>query len=88
METIIIRLIVRRHGKPATYIELPPNTDTKFMEQSLKNFKKQFNCNGCITANNIIHLQGDKRELVRDYLVTIHEMNINNIQILDDIIER
>ena len=76
-QIIHIRVFKRNANKYITIIE---NLSASNIETLLKQFKKNFNCNGSI-SNKVIHLQGDQRIKVKEYLITNKITDKDNISV-------
>ena len=44
-------------------------------------FKQKFSCGGSVSADNVIKLNGDKREEVKEYLMTKYSLEGSQIKI-------
>lgn len=79
---IVIKHIKKNHDRGVTYIE---NLSTLFSEKQIvfiiKDLKKLLMCNGTL-QDNIMKLQGDRCQYVRDYLT--RECGCNEQQICID----
>ncbi len=79
-----IRIRQRNGRKCWTYVEnlehLNDTDDEKFMEKLNKEFKKRFSCNGNI-KDDVVQLQGDHRDGVKDILVRKFKVKEKNIKI-------
>jgi translation initiation factor 1 len=66
---IIVRLEMRRYGKPTTLIE---GLDPKHLDINniTKKLKRKLACGGS-TKNSQIILQGDHRDVIKDYLIEL-----------------
>lgn len=66
---IIVRLEMRRYGKPTTLIE---GLDPKHLDigNITKKLKRKLACGGS-TKNSQIILQGDHRDVIKDYLIEL-----------------
>lgn len=79
---IDIELKKRGAKKSNTYIK-NWNLSKSELKEHLKKLKQKLGCNGSIKNENcegkkfIVHLQGDKREIVKDYLISIGEKESN-----------
>jgi translation initiation factor SUI1 len=70
---IAIRTVKNEGRKTVTTISGFTN-GSGYVKRLLKQLRQYFNCNGCLTIDDrlgfIIHLQGDIKNLIFDYLVS------------------
>lgn len=83
-QKIHIRIFQRTNKKYITIIQNTEQLDSDD-KNLLKQFKNKLCCNGHIKEHkeygNVIQLQGDKREDLRDILVTNYSINPESIEI-------
>ena len=78
-----IGLTRKSENKFITYIRCPPNIDSNLKVIVLKDLKRLYNCNGCVDLDGQVKVSGDRREAIRNYLTEIHNVNINEITIIE-----
>ena len=66
--------IKQRNGrKSITFVEnielINKSNQPNFMDKIKQVFSKKFNCSVCIKEDNILQLQGDQRNNIKDYLI-------------------
>ena len=80
-----IKIQQRNGRKCITFVEglnFIDKTDPDFMEKISKQFRKSFNCASTFKkAENIIQLQGDHRQKIKEYLVNHKLIEADKIKI-------